>query len=167
MQEVLISDEPPRRSALGRILDAFLERQPDRNNLPAAAPRQAEGHVAADVTNSEDRAGDVERQYPIRIKLMLPEGSNSLDQIEAWLTDKIGADGWAMLTTGIGRSRGLALYLLDPMLAGAFVARWCATDRVEATEGVFRIRDAEPPIELASRRQKKPAAMLQLLAPAA
>jgi hypothetical protein len=38
----------------------------------------------------------------------------------------------------------LSIYFLDPALASAFAARWCAGYRVEAAEGVFRVRDDEP-----------------------
>ena len=33
---------------------------------------------------------------------------------------------------------------LDPTLASAFVARWCAGYKVKIAEGVFRVRDDEP-----------------------
>ncbi len=38
----------------------------------------------------------------------------------------------------------LSVYFLDPTIAGAFVARWCAGYKVETAEGVFRVRDDEP-----------------------
>jgi hypothetical protein len=38
----------------------------------------------------------------------------------------------------------LSIYFLDPTLASAFVARWCAGYKVETAEGVFRVRDDEP-----------------------
>jgi hypothetical protein len=46
----------------------------------------------------------------------------------AWLDENCGADGWAMTPSG---TRGVlndavSIYFLDPTLAGAFVARWCA-----------------------------------------
>ena len=37
----------------------------------------------------------------------------------------------------------LSIYFLDPTLASAFVARWCAGYRVEAAEGVFQVREEE------------------------
>ena len=38
----------------------------------------------------------------------------------------------------------VSIYFPDAALASAFVARWCAGYRVEAAEGVFRVRDDEP-----------------------
>jgi len=38
----------------------------------------------------------------------------------------------------------LSIYFLDPTLASAFVARWCASYKVETAEGVFRVRADEP-----------------------
>ena len=38
----------------------------------------------------------------------------------------------------------LSIYFLDPTLASAFVARWCAGYKVETAEGVFRVLDDEP-----------------------
>jgi len=38
----------------------------------------------------------------------------------------------------------LSIYFLDPTLASAFAARWCAGYMVETAEGVFRVRDDEP-----------------------
>jgi hypothetical protein len=60
----------------------------------------------------------------------------------AWLNYDRGADGWAMTPPG---TRGVpddapSIYSLDAALAGAFVARWCAGQRVETAEGVFRNR---------------------------
>ena len=34
----------------------------------------------------------------------------------------------------------LALYFLDPTIASAFVARWCAMQRVEIVVGVYQVR---------------------------
>jgi hypothetical protein len=38
----------------------------------------------------------------------------------------------------------LAVYLLDATIGSAFVARWCAAQRVEIVDGVYRVRDDEP-----------------------
>ncbi len=91
---------------------------------------------------------EAERRFPVRIRVVVPpEGlGDRLDQIRAWLADNCGADGWALTPSGV---RGvlndvLSIYFLDPSLASAFVARWCAGYRVEAAEGVFRVRDDEP-----------------------
>ena len=56
-------------------------------------------------------------------------------------------DGWAITPSG---TRGvlndaISIYFIDAMLASAFVARWCATSKVEAKGGLFCIRDDDPP----------------------
>ena len=38
----------------------------------------------------------------------------------------------------------VAVYFLDPALASGFVARWCAGNKIETTEGAFRVRDDGP-----------------------
>jgi len=38
----------------------------------------------------------------------------------------------------------LVVYFLDATIPSAFVARWCATRRVEILDGVYRVRDDEP-----------------------
>jgi hypothetical protein len=166
MQALSTSREDSCRTGLGGILAGLFARNRD-GYKPASAPRQPENAGWAGATGAEDRAGLAERHYPIRIRLSRPAGSHSLDQIHAWLTDRCGPHGWAMATTGVGRDHSLALYLLDPMLAGEFVARWCAADRIEAAEGALRIRDAALPIQLAGRRPKKPQLMVPRLASAA
>ena len=37
----------------------------------------------------------------------------------------------------------LAVYFLDATIASAFVARWCAAQRVEIVDGVYRVHDDE------------------------
>jgi hypothetical protein len=69
-----------------------------------------------------------------------------LDQIIAWLDANCGDDGW---TSTPSSTRGvvndaLAVYFLDATIPSAFVARWCATRRVEILDGVYRVRDDEP-----------------------
>jgi hypothetical protein len=63
----------------------------------------------------------------------------------AWLDENCGADGWVMTHSG---TRGvlndaLSIYFADATLANAFVARWCVGARVEATGGVFQVREDE------------------------
>lgn len=91
---------------------------------------------------------EAEWRFPIRIRIGVPlEGlGGRLDQMRAWLDGNCGADGWALTPSG---RRGvlndaLSIYFLDPTLASAFVARWCATQRVEILDGVYRVRDDEP-----------------------
>jgi hypothetical protein len=38
----------------------------------------------------------------------------------------------------------VSIYFADAMLASAFVARWCVAAKVEATGGVFQVREDEP-----------------------
>lgn len=163
MQAHSVSNQP-RRSALSRLLGGFLASDSDP---PQATQQPLDRGRSAAVPGGESDAGRLKRQYPIRIRLSLPVDGHGLAPIHAWLDDKCGPDGWAMAAVGAGRHHSLALYLLDPMLAGEFVARWCATDRVEAAEGVFRIRDAAPPIQLAGRRPKKGQPLAQLVPAAA
>ena len=89
-----------------------------------------------------------ERRFPVRIRIAVPpEGlGRQHARMTVWLDENCGADGWAMTPSG---TRGvlndaLSVYFLDPTLAGAFVARWCAGYKVETAEGVFRVREDEP-----------------------
>ena len=38
----------------------------------------------------------------------------------------------------------ISLYFVDPPLANAFVARWCAGSKAETAGGVFQVRENEP-----------------------
>jgi hypothetical protein len=103
---------------------------------------------------------EAERRFPVRIRIALPpDGLGSrLDQINAWLDANCGADAWAIASAG---TRGvlndaLAVYFLDPTLASAFVARWCAGQKVEIVDGVFRVRDDEPTPRIAAAFHKTP-----------
>jgi hypothetical protein len=91
---------------------------------------------------------EAEWRFPIRIRIGVPlEGlGGRLDQMRAWLDGKCGADGWALTPSGMRGvlNDALSIYFLDPTLASAFVARWCAGYKVETAEGVFRVRDDEP-----------------------
>ena len=91
---------------------------------------------------------EAERRFPVRIRIGVPpEGlGGRLDQMRAWLDGNCGADGWALTPSGVRGvlNDALSIYFLDPTLASAFVARWCAGYKVEAAEGVFRVRANEP-----------------------
>src|SRR5947208_16924759 len=70
------------------------------------------------------------RRFPVRIKIAVPDGGfgERLNQIQEWLDQNTGADGWAMTPSG---TRGVindatAIYFADAAIASAFVARWCA-----------------------------------------
>jgi hypothetical protein len=103
---------------------------------------------------------DAERRFPVRIRVGVPpEGlGGQLDQMRTWLDGDCGADGWALTPSG---TRGvlndaLSIYFLDPTLASAFVARWCAGYMVETAEGVFRIRRDEPAPRLGAGLHRTP-----------
>jgi hypothetical protein len=95
---------------------------------------------------------DAELAFPARIKIAVPPDGlgQRFDAMQRWLDDNAGADGWAMTPAG---TRGVmndavAIYFVDATLAGAFVARWCAANRVEVREGVFRVREDAPKARL-------------------
>ena len=64
----------------------------------------------------------------------------------AWLDENCGSDGWAMTPSGMRGvlNDAISIYLVDPTLASAFVARWCAGAKVEAVGGVFQVREDDP-----------------------
>ena len=91
---------------------------------------------------------DAERRLPVRIRIAVSsEGLGSrLDHIIAWLDANCGADGWIstpLSTRGVVND-ALAIYFLDVTIAVAFVARWCAVQRVEIVDGVYLVREDEP-----------------------
>ena len=71
-----------------------------------------------------------ERRFPVRITIGVPTGgfSQRHAQMTAWLDENCGADSWAMTPSGLQGvlNDAVSVYFLDPTLAGAFVARWCA-----------------------------------------
>src|SRR5258708_16466082 len=87
------------------------------------------------------------RRFPVRIRIAADQGlGERLNQMQTWLDQNAGADGWAMTPSG---ARGvvndaIAIYLADATIASAFVARWCAGHRAEAADGLFRVREDEP-----------------------
>jgi hypothetical protein len=98
--------------------------------------------------NPSDMITSVERRSPVRIRIGVPPSGlgQRHTQITAWLDENCGADRWAMTPSG---TRGvlndaLSIYFADAALANAFVARWCVGARVEATGGVFQVREDEP-----------------------
>jgi hypothetical protein len=91
---------------------------------------------------------DAEHRFPVRIRIGIPpEGlGNRLDQMDAWLDANCGADGWTSTrssTQGVVND-ALAICFADATLASAFVARWCAMQRVEIVDGVYQVWDDEP-----------------------
>jgi hypothetical protein len=91
---------------------------------------------------------DAERRFPCRIKLGVPAGGFGarLTEMQAWLDESCGADGWAMTPAGLRGvlNDAVAIYFLDATSAAAFVARWCAGSEVEVSDGAFRVREDHP-----------------------
>jgi hypothetical protein len=103
---------------------------------------------------------EAERRFPVRIRIGVPPGGlgDRLDQMRAWLDGNCGGDGWALTPSGMRGvlNDALSVYFLDPTLASAFVARWCAGYKVEAAEGVFRVRADEPTPRIGAELHKTP-----------
>jgi hypothetical protein len=94
---------------------------------------------------AQQAARYAERRFPVRVRIGIPpEGLGSrLDQMNAWLDANCCADGWTSTpssTQGVVNDV-LAICFADATVASAFVARWCAMQRVEVVDGVYRIRD--------------------------
>ena len=89
-----------------------------------------------------------ERRFPVRIRLGVPPGGfgQRHTNITVWLDENCGADGWAITPSGVRGvlNDAVSIYFLNATLASAFVARWCATSKIETEGGVFRMRDNEP-----------------------
>jgi hypothetical protein len=69
-------------------------------------------------------------RFPCRIKLGVPRGGLGarLTEMQAWLDENCGADGWAMTPAGLRGvvNDAVAIYFRDATSAAAFVGRWCA-----------------------------------------
>ena len=89
-----------------------------------------------------------ERRFPVRIRIGVPTGGfgQRHAQMTAWLDGNCGADGWAMTPLALRGvlNDAVSIYFLNPTLAGAFVARWCAGSGPSADGGMFRMREDEP-----------------------
>jgi hypothetical protein len=103
-------------------------------------------------------AREIERRFPVRIRIAVPgQGlGKRLTQMQGWLDENAGADGWAMTPSG---DRGvvndaISIHLADATIASAFVARWCVGHRAEAKDGLFRIREDEQGVGVACSRIK-------------
>jgi hypothetical protein len=59
----------------------------------------------------------------------------------------------------------LSIYFVDATLANAFVARWCVGAGVEATGGVFQVREDEPVPRLGATMHREPAPPPKVYAP--
>jgi len=80
-------------------------------------------------------AREAECRFIVRIRIAVPsEGLGSqLDQMIEWLDANCGPGFWAMAPSGASGvvNDALAIYFRDPVLAGAFVTRWCIGCRIE------------------------------------
>jgi hypothetical protein len=100
--------------------------------------------------NPREMITTAERTFPVRIRIPPAVPSEGLGrrhtQITAWLDENCGSDGWAMTPSGMRGvlNDAVSIYFADATLASAFVARWCAGDRIETTGGVFQVREDEP-----------------------
>ena len=63
---------------------------------------------------------------------------------------------WVDLDPSSTRGVALAIYFAAVTLASAFVARWCAAQRVEIVDGVYRVRDDEPTPRIGAVLHKTP-----------
>ena len=110
--------------------------------------------------NSREMITRAERRYPVRIKLAVPPCGfgRRLPQMNAWLDENCGSDGWMMTPSGMRGvlSKATSIYFADVTLASAFVARWCVGNRVETTGGLFHVRDHEPAPRVGSRPHSIP-----------
>ena len=91
---------------------------------------------------------EAERRFPVRIRIAVPMGGfgERLNQMQSWLDQNAGADGWAMTPSGVRGvvNDAVAIHFADVAIAGAFVARWCRAQRVEIADGLYRVREDEP-----------------------
>jgi hypothetical protein len=103
---------------------------------------------------------EAERRFPVRIRLAIPIGGLGvrLNQMQTWLDQNAGADGWAMTPSGIRTvvNDAVAVYFADAAIASAFVARWCAGHKTGAADGLFRVREDEPTPRIGASHHKAP-----------
>jgi hypothetical protein len=118
--------------------------QPTREN-GTLRPVQTKNAMAA---SSKLMITEAERRFPCRIKLGIPVAGFGAQRVEmqAWLDENCGADGWAMTPAGLRGvvNEAVAIYFFDATSAAAFVARWCAGSAVEVSNGAFRVRQDQP-----------------------
>ena len=89
---------------------------------------------------------DAELAFPARIKIAVPPDGlgQRLDAMQRWLDENAGSDGWTIMPAGTHgvMNDALAIYFMDAVLAGAFVARWCAANRAGGTGADEGAQDA-------------------------
>ena len=103
---------------------------------------------------------EAERRFPVRIRIALPVGGfgERLNQIQSWLDQSAGADGWAMTPSGVRGvvNDAVVIHFADVAITGAFVARWCQAQRVEIADGLYRVREDEPARRIGAAHHKTP-----------
>ena len=69
------------------------------------------------------------------------ESSEGLNEMQSWLAENCGPDGWVMTPAGLRGvvNDALAIYFLDVTLAGAFAARWRTGSKVEMAVGALML----------------------------
>jgi hypothetical protein len=82
--------------------------------------------------------------------------AHSLNQLQEWLDQNAGADGWAVTQSSIRGvvNDALAIHLADVTIASAFVVRWCRGQKVEIIDGLFWVRDDEPTPRIGAAQHK-------------
>jgi hypothetical protein len=98
--------------------------------------------------NPREMITTAERRFPVRIRIGVPSSGfgQRYTEITEWLDGNCGADGWAITPSGMRGvlNDAVSIYFADATLASAFVARWCLVAKIEATGGVFQVREDEP-----------------------
>src|SRR5205085_221575 len=91
--------------------------------------------VGCSMIATQQAAREAERRFAVRVRIAVPpEGLGSqLDQMIAWLDANCGPNSWSMTSCGTCGvvNDALAIYFRDPVLARAFVTRWCIGCRIE------------------------------------
>ena len=103
---------------------------------------------------------EAERRFAVRIRVAVPDAGfgERLDQMQEWLDQNAGADGWALTPSGIRGvvNDAVAIYFADVTIASAFVARWCRSQKVEMVEGLYQVREDKPTLRKAAAHHKTP-----------
>jgi hypothetical protein len=113
-----------------------------RTRLELIAERKVRRRQLTDDGNIEITGRDLREreaqkaagQMTLELIAVPPEGlGNQLDQMIAWLNANCAAGSWSMTPSGTSSvvNDALAIYFLDPVLARAFVSRWCIGCRIK------------------------------------
>jgi hypothetical protein len=91
---------------------------------------------------------DAKRRFPCRIKLGIPTGGSGaqLTEMQAWLDENCGANGWAITPAGLRGviNDAVAIHFLDATLAAAFVSRWIGPHGGLGRRHIRRSERADP-----------------------